>query len=229
MNTRQLEYNNFISKYIKSFGPSRYRAKNGDDELWREFYRKYSIEVADLPEILAKNNKIMLEIGSGCGDLISHYAMENSEYLCIGSDVYKGGLISTLQKVKEKNLENVGLFFGDGRLLLDAMPENSLKELYILFPDPWPKARHANRRIITYDYLSQILPKIAPNGKIICATDDPAYQTQMQNVCNLISENSAIKFEEISNPNGQICYITTKYHRKAIAANRVGKFFILKK
>src|SRR6185312_4628537 len=61
------------------------------------------------------------------------------------------------------------------RIVLEKLPDNLLKRVYILFPDPWPKARHHKRRIISHTMLALLAKKIAPNGELIVATDHLDY------------------------------------------------------
>lgn len=67
----------------------------------------------------------------------------------------------------------------DARLLLEALPDGSLERLFVLFPDPWPKKRHAKRRIVNPDTVRQFERVLRPGGELRLASDDPAYVRAM--------------------------------------------------
>jgi tRNA (guanine-N7-)-methyltransferase len=77
----------------------------------------------------------------------------------------------------EKHLANVRLWRGDALEVLQRVPDGALSFLYLLHPDPWPKARHAKRRMINDRPVALFAAKLKPGGELRLATDDPTYLT----------------------------------------------------
>jgi tRNA (guanine-N7-)-methyltransferase len=79
--------------------------------------------------------------------------------------------------VREKHLANVRLWRGDALEVLQRVPDGALSFLYLLHPDPWPKARHAKRRMINDRPVALFAAKLKAGGELRLATDDPTYLT----------------------------------------------------
>ncbi len=84
-------------------------------------------------------------------------------------------MVGALAHVRDKHLVNVRLHMGDGLEVLERLPDASLRFIYLLHPDPWPKARHAKRRMINPGPLDLIAAKLQPCGEFRLGTDDPVY------------------------------------------------------
>ncbi|MBF0562853.1 MAG: tRNA (guanosine(46)-N7)-methyltransferase TrmB, partial [Alphaproteobacteria bacterium] len=91
---------------------------------------------------------IWLEVGFGGGEHLAAQAGAHPDVGLIGCEVFVNGIASLLRHLDVDGLENVRVFPDDARLLLPALPERSLERIFVLFPDPWPKKRHAHRRFI---------------------------------------------------------------------------------
>ena len=76
-----------------------------------------------------------------------------------------------------KNITNIFIYHGDGRLFLKGLPKNSISETCILFPDPWPKFKHATRRIIQRDFLIELSKVMTLNSFVYVSSDDKTAQT----------------------------------------------------
>ncbi len=217
-----------ISKYIKSFSPNRYKKKSDDAEYLSHFNEKLKINLEKFLQIAnsKKYEKFMLEIGCGCGDFIVNYAKNNKQTFCTGIDAYKGGIITTTRKVLANNLENISLLNDDARLFIDNLNEFEWNEIFILFPDPWPKKRHHKRRLLTREYITFLLTKIKKDGQIIIATDDTSYQDfikeQLAELDHIVKKEEDV-FDLIH------YYEKTKYHSKAISDRRFTLFFKIAK
>ncbi len=123
-----------------------------------------------------KGREIVLELGSGYGDTIIHLAKLYPQKLFIACEVYPKALMSIYQRAKDENLTNVKLFNQDARLLLKDLNDTSLSLILVLFPDPWPKARHFKRRIIKHETLALFKQKLKSNGEVFIATDHESYK-----------------------------------------------------
>jgi tRNA (guanine-N7-)-methyltransferase len=80
-----------------------------------------------------------------------------------------------LAHIDEEQVENIRLFAGDARRLVETLRDRSLKRVFILFPDPWPKKRHHKRRYIQDDTLKELARVLKPGGVLRIASDIPDY------------------------------------------------------
>jgi tRNA (guanine-N7-)-methyltransferase len=116
-----------------------------------------------------------LEIGFGGGEHLAHQASLHPGVSFIGAEPFINGVAKLLALVEEKNLANVKIHDGDARPLLEALPPASFERIYLLYPDPWPKARHNKRRFVSAETLSQFHRILAPQGLFLFASDIADY------------------------------------------------------
>ena len=114
-----------------------------------------------------------LEIGFGGGEHLAGLAAAMPDCDFIGADPFINGVASLLRHIDEKQLSNIRIWPDDIRLVLPMICKASLAGAYIMFPDPWPKRRHAGRRILQPALLDQLAMMIRPGGKLVLASDDP--------------------------------------------------------
>ncbi len=119
--------------------------------------------------------KIWLEIGFGAGEHLIWQAVANPNIGLIGCEPFLNGIAKLLRQVREKAITNIRLFCDDARLLIERLPESSIDKVFILFPDPWPKARHHKRRIISVGVVNQLARVLKNGAEIRIATDEPGY------------------------------------------------------
>lgn len=113
----------------------------------------------------------VLEIGFGGGEHLAAQARASPERAFIGAEPFLNGVASCLRHIEEQALANVRLYHGDVRDILPRIPDASLDRADILFPDPWPKARHHKRRLIQPDFLAALARVLRPGGELRFATD----------------------------------------------------------
>jgi tRNA (guanine-N7-)-methyltransferase len=123
----------------------------------------------------AAKREIWMEIGFGAGEHLAWQAEHNPDVGFIGCEPYINGVASLLRHAAKKNLSNIRILADDVRPFLDRLPDACLTRLFVLFPDPWPKRRHADRRIIQYETLAAFIRILEPGGELRLATDDPGY------------------------------------------------------
>ncbi|PZW50397.1 tRNA (guanine-N7-)-methyltransferase [Humitalea rosea] len=126
---------------------------------------------------------LWLEVGFGGGEHALALHAENPEVGLIASEVFANGLCSLLTRLVPEEAEataplpdTLRLWDDDARHLLAAMPDASLDRLYLMFPDPWPKARHAKRRFVHPAALALVARVLKPGAEWRIASDDPTYQ-----------------------------------------------------
>jgi tRNA (guanine-N7-)-methyltransferase len=112
-----------------------------------------------------------LEIGFGGGEHLAAQARRAPQVLLLGAEPFVNGVGSCLRHLEEARVENVRLLHGDGRALLAALPDASLARVFILFPDPWPKARHHKRRLIQTEVIDELARVMKPGARLRFATD----------------------------------------------------------
>lgn len=220
-----LEKPKFIhSHFIRSFGRVKSRRlSDHKKDLFTNLLTSYQINQNDL-ENLKQHPQIHLEIGFGFGDFIFENAKNNPEILFIGCEPHVNGVINLLSKLEAEALPNIRIFISDARLLLEQIPTNFLDKIYILNPDPWPKAKHHKRRLINADLFKVLKEKIKPNGELIIATDSDTYKEwilleQFKN--NLWDWQANSKYDWKSFPDD---WVKTKYQKKAEDEGRENVF-----
>ncbi len=119
--------------------------------------------------------EVWLEIGFGGGEHMAEQAARRPDVLILGCEPFLNGVGSALRHIDERDLANVRLHAGDARLVLDALPDACLERVFILFPDPWPKARHHKRRLIQDETLAALVRVLKPGGRLRFVTDWKAY------------------------------------------------------
>ncbi len=120
-------------------------------------------------------SEIWLEIGFGAGEHLHTLARENPQVGLIGAEPYETGVAKLLTKLDDQPLDNVRLYEGDGRDILETLPEASLSRFFLLFPDPWPKTRHHKRRFLQMETLDLLAKVLREGAELRFATDDKSY------------------------------------------------------
>jgi len=123
--------------------------------------------------------RVWLEIGFGGGEHLAWQAAAHPEVGLIGSEIFRNGIATALRALEAAGATNVRLWPDDARLLLERLVPASLDRVFILFPDPWPKARHRKRRLVSDETLDRLARLIRPGGELRLATDDEDYLTWM--------------------------------------------------
>jgi tRNA (guanine-N7-)-methyltransferase len=114
---------------------------------------------------------VWLEIGFGGGEHLAAQAARRPDVLFLAAEPFLNGVASALRHIDEQALTNVRLRHGDARQLLADLPDACLSRVFILFPDPWPKARHHKRRLIQPEVLADLARTLKPGGALRFATD----------------------------------------------------------
>jgi len=116
-----------------------------------------------------------LEIGFGAGEHLAGQAAARPDHGFIGCEPFLNGVVGALNHIRDDRLDNVRLHMGDALDVIERLPDASLERVYLLHPDPWPKARHAKRRMVNDGPLDLIAAKLKPGGEFRLGTDDPTY------------------------------------------------------
>lgn len=220
---------NHDDKLTRSYGRIKNRAISArQNELMTNLLPKISVDCGqDIihPHALFGHNftQINLEIGFGNGKHLLFLAEKYPNKAFIGAEPFINGVASVLSNIDDKNINNVRLYNGDVRNLLDRFSSCSLDNIYILFPDPWPKERQKKRRLINQNLLDTLHKVLKPNGTVNLATDDDNYAQIMENLFTnsplFAAQNDKDKYQEPAD------WVTTNYQQKAIIMGRKSAFF----
>ncbi|PCG15193.1 MULTISPECIES: tRNA (guanosine(46)-N7)-methyltransferase TrmB [Sphingomonas] len=116
-----------------------------------------------------------VEIGFGAGEHLAGQAAAAPDTGFIGCEPFLNGVVGALGHVRDGGLDNVRIHMGDALEVVERLPDASLDRVYLLHPDPWPKARHAKRRMMNHGPLDLIAAKLKPGAEFRLGTDDPTY------------------------------------------------------
>lgn len=166
---------------------------------------------------LEDGRKYWLEIGFGGGEHLAYQAALHPGVSFIGCEPYINGIGDLLKKIHTEKLSNIRIFTDDARLLIERLPDGCLDRVFILYPDPWPKARHHKRRLISKEFLDSLVRVMKPGSELRLATDDADY------VCWMLERllaHSAFKWpaktcSDWLNPWPD--WVPTRYEQKALA------------
>ncbi len=160
--------------------------------------------------------EVWLEIGFGAGEHLAEQAQRHPEIGLIGCEVFANGLGGLLARIEAEAIANIRIFPEDARRLLPSLPEASIARAFLLFPDPWPKSRHAERRFIGPDNHAQLARLLADGAELRIASDHPVY------VAWAIRQIEAWpEFELVRHPVRPEDWPVTRYEAKARAAGAV--------
>ena len=129
----------------------------------------------DSRRLFGDDRPLHFEIGFGAGEHLAYRADLLPDHGFIGCEPFLNGVAQALVHVREAALGNVRLHMDDARAVLARLPDASLSFVYLLHPDPWPKARHAKRRMLNDGVVELIAAKLKPGGELRFGTDHPVY------------------------------------------------------
>ncbi len=168
-------------------------------------------------------DELWLEVGFGGGEHALAQVAAHPGIGLIACEVFELGLCSLLSRLVPEDGEatapvpaTLRLWDDDARVLIRALPDASLSRLFLMFPDPWPKSRHAKRRFVHPALLPEVARVLKPGGEWRIASDDPTYQGWVTEV--LAAQTLfAVPPPDTTRPEG---WPPTRYEAKAIRAGR---------
>ena len=169
---------------------------------FKYFQKKNNINKLNLKK------KLILEIGIGMGENLIHLSKKNTQTNIIGVDPFMNGMVNVSDYSINNNIKNIYLYPFVFQKFLNKFKKLRFNEIYVLFPDPWPKKRHQKRRLVNSDFLKKIFKILKKNGKFIFSTDNISY---FENVKTILKNTLKIKIKIIK----RVITIKTKYYLKA--------------
>ena len=210
----------------KLFG--RFKGRKKIDSLLIKTLKKHSFNIKN--GINSKSYNI-LDIGSGSGENAIFLSKLNNQPNIITCDLYQDGNINLCNEIIKKNIKNISLYQGNVLELLDCLEKKSVfDEIWILFPDPWPKIRHHKRRLINTSFLKYISFFLKNSGKLMLATDSKSY---IHSIIQSIYETQKIlDWENQQYQLWEYRYLNlprTRFYNKSLKSDKNSMFFRLKK
>ena len=172
---------------------------------------------------------LALEIGFGGGEHLAGLAEANPAVNYIGAEPFVNGVASLLRHIKTHQLSNIRIWDDDVRLILPALPIAGVSQVFIMFPDPWPKKRHAARRILQPEMMDVLAQLIRPSGQLLLASDEPTakgwlLQTAMSHPQFFWTARRPADWRKRS-----LCIPATRYMAKAEQESRQPSWFIFER
>lgn len=134
----------------------------------------YSDKGDILDEEFLSHHPLHMEIGCGKGRFITTLASLNPDINYIASEMIANIIVLAAEKAKEMDLGNIRFVSGNVQYMADSIPEGSIDRIYLNFSDPWPKDRHAKRRLTHKNFLDLYEKLLAPGGEVHFKTDNRA-------------------------------------------------------
>lgn len=180
----------------------------------------------DLQKLFSfKPREIWCEIGFGGGEHLAAIAAQHSDIGFLGAEPFLNGIAGLLDHIEQQKLSNIRIFPDDARKLFDALPDAAISRCFVLFPDPWPKARHAERRFIGPENLPRLARAMQKDAELQLATDDMKLAPWMFEHMEA-SKDFARDFKAEKPPAG---WVSTRYEQKALKAGRKPLYFIYRR
>jgi len=163
---------------------------------------------------------VVVDFGCGMGD--ATLALLETGHSVLALDVHTPGICRIAEVAHASGYENLALVHGDGLpVLQDRLAANSIKTFLVLFPDPWPKAKHNKRRLIQSAFLDIVRNLLTDNGQLVIATDDVSYAEHIQEVL--------VGYQNMQIVPNTFIFPDTGFHRRGLKlGNSVSVFTLLK-
>ena len=210
-------------RLIRTFGRLKGRPLSKNQKLGLALLKqKYNFS-------LKTEKKIWLEVGFGNGHHLVELAKRNCDKHIVGSEVYENGVATACLSLFQNNIQNVKVFHGDVRNLLNLFKHKTVDRCYILFPDPWTKKRHKSRRLLSSSNVGYFSKILKPEGYICIATDVEDYCLEIEDTFSKLDQ-----FKRVHDPLKEknlnfFLDVKTKYEQKAINKGLSPSYLVYKK
>lgn len=192
-------------------------------ELMEQLLPKIAVDLAD--PLKGTGPRRWLEIGFGGGEHMAHQAALHPDVTMIGAEAFRNGVAKALAHMEAGALKNLRIHHGDARALLDALPDNSMERVYLLYPDPWPKERQKRRRFVSPQNLAAIHRVLVPGGLFLFASDIADYVGWTR---EHVADHSRFSLvSDSAEPFGD--WLRTRYEAKAIREGRAPRYLAYEK
>lgn len=173
----------------------------------------------------APHQAYWLEIGFGGGEHLAAQMRANPEVAFVGSEVFINGVASLLTQVEEQDLGRLRLFPDDVRPLLSRLKTESFERIFVMFPDPWPKARHHKRRLLQVSLLETLARLLIPGGILHIASDHEDYVREILESTAKVNQLTLQGDESVWSKPFFDGAFPTRYEAKARQEGRMSSYF----
>lgn len=172
-----------VRSYVRRAGRITTAQARALEELWPRFGIDFAPAPIDLEHVFGRRAPRLLEIGFGNGEVLTAVAGQRPDWDCLGIEVHEPGVGRVLLQADAGNHLNLRVSRHDAvEVLTHQLADNSFDEIFIFFPDPWPKKRHHKRRLIQAPFATLLARKLKRGGVLRLATDWQPYAEQMREV-----------------------------------------------
>lgn len=179
----------------------------------------------DAARAFGRRAPLVVEIGSGTGEALLASAAVEPGVDHLGVEVYRPGVAKTVLRADRRGLRNVRVLQADAAALLrTGLPDASVAELWVFFPDPWPKLKHHKRRLVTASLLADAGRVLIDGGRLRIATDWQDYAEQMRHLAAAEANFDTPHAGYSPRFQGRTM---TRFERKGIAAGRTVQDLLL--
>lgn len=223
-----------IRREVVSFARRDGRLSHRHQQAWDAHHAQYVVDpprdvrstslapdwTFDAAAVFGRAAPLVVEIGSGDGDAVLAAAQEHPEIDHLAVEVYRPGLARTIVAASRAGLDNLRVLPGDARTLVESgLPADSVREIRVFFPDPWPKARHHKRRLVDDAFVEAVTRVLEPGGVLRLATDWQDYADAMRAACEGAPGLDSLHPGEPWAPRFE-GRVLTRYERKGVALGR---------
>ena len=197
-------------------------------------YKNYSSKYYINPEKIIKLNncfskKNILEIGFGSGENLVNLSKNNPLRFFVGCEPYVNSSVKLLNKVVQEKIKNLLIWPDDVRLIIKDFREQFFDLILLLHPDPWPKKKHAKRRLIQQSFLNDIHKVMKTKGHLIISTDHETMKNWILEQFNIRNDFNWVKKTNKYINKSPKWILDTKYSKKAFESKNITNWFFFKK
>jgi len=198
-------------RHIRSFVLRQGRFTPAQQRAFEQHWARFGLEPAAMPpdyaQTFGRTAPLVLEIGFGNGEQLLHAGVHEPDKNFLGIEVHRPGVGRLMNALAAHEVANVRLYNHDAvEILRNAIAPESLAEMRIYFPDPWPKKRQQKRRLIQPDFVAFLASRVERGGRLHLATDWADYAAHMLDVLDAAPDwrNVAGKGQGLPRPDWRI-------------------------
>ncbi|HIF51631.1 MAG TPA: tRNA (guanosine(46)-N7)-methyltransferase TrmB [Thiotrichaceae bacterium] len=151
------------------------------ENYWALHGIDYDTSELNIEKLFSRKAPLILDIGVGTGDTTLHHAMAHPENNYLAIEVHRPGIGHLLNQIETHKLSNIKIINHDViDVLNNQIPNNSISQIFIFFPDPWPKKKHHKRRLINTSLITLLINSMTQHGRLHIATDWEDYALHIQ-------------------------------------------------
>lgn len=182
-------------------------------------------------EVFGNDRPIRIEVGMGKGQFLHELAKQNPDINYIGIERYSTVLLRAVQKIESEELTNLYFLCEDAKAITEIFAKGEVDRIYLNFSDPWPKDRHAKRRLPSRQFLERFEQILKEGGKIEFKTDNKGlFMFALEELAPAGWEAEAVTFDLHHDEDMVKGNIMTEYEEKfSSIGNPIYKYIISKK